>query len=62
MLREIRRLTDDYTAPGFACASYRALVASLKELAHDLHLHIHEENNLLHPRALALERRLTGAG
>jgi regulator of cell morphogenesis and NO signaling len=51
----IRRLTDGYRPPGDACETYRALLAGLKELEADLHLHIHLENNVLFPRAAALE-------
>ena len=54
-LRLLRRLTDGYRPPGDACEAYRALLSGLKELEADLHLHIHLENNVLFPRAAALE-------
>ncbi len=54
MLRDLRSITSDYTAPADGCASFTALYARLQELEHDLHEHIHLENNILFPRALAL--------
>jgi regulator of cell morphogenesis and NO signaling len=60
-LAELRRLNDDYTPPADGCASYAALLTGLADLERDLHEHIHKENNLLHPRALALEASLCDA-
>jgi len=54
-LERIRLLNDDFTPPPDACNSYRAMLAGLDELEHDVHRHIHKENNILFPRALALE-------
>ncbi len=54
-LRQLRSLTSDYKAPEDACTSFRALYTGLLELEADLHQHIHMENNILHPRAVALE-------
>lgn len=56
-LREMRSLTSGYQAPPHACNTFRALYAGLAELEKDLHLHIHLENNILFPRALAAEGR-----
>lgn len=53
-LRQIRELTSAYTPPADACNTYRALLDGLRELEADLHEHIHLENNILFPRALAL--------
>ena len=36
----------------------RALLAGLAGLELDLHEHVHKENNVLFPRALALEAQL----
>jgi regulator of cell morphogenesis and NO signaling len=52
-LAQIRAITRDYTVPEYACVTYRAMLAGLKELEQDLHLHIHLENNILFPRALS---------
>jgi regulator of cell morphogenesis and NO signaling len=56
-LAEIRAITRDFEIPDYACVTYRALIEGLKELEQDLHLHIHLENNVLFPRAIALEGR-----
>lgn len=55
MLAEIRRLSDDYTTPVGACPTYHAYYDGLKEFEQDLHQHIHLENNVLFPRAIAME-------
>ncbi|MBU2500820.1 iron-sulfur cluster repair di-iron protein [bacterium] len=52
-LRRMRELTDDYTVPAEACNTWRALWHGLAALEKDLHQHIHLENNILFPRALA---------
>ncbi len=58
LLRDLRRASGDFTVPDDGCASYRALYQALAEFEADLHQHIHLENNLLFPAALALEERL----
>jgi len=55
-LETLRRLTDGFTPPDWACNTYRAMLDGLRELEADLHQHIHEENNILFPRALEKER------
>ena len=57
-LRRLRELTGGYEAPADGCTTYRALMADLAEMESDLHLHIHKENNILHPRARRLEEDL----
>ena len=52
-LRRLRELTDDYTVPEGACTTWRALWFGLETLESSLHEHIHLENNILFPRALA---------
>jgi len=56
-LAELRRLTNDYAYPPYACGTVRALYDGLKAVEADLHVHIHLENNILFPRAIALEQR-----
>ena len=56
-LEEIRELTSGYNPPAYACATVRALYDGLEALEKDLHVHIHLENNILFPRAIALEKR-----
>ena len=60
-LQRIRELTSNYRAPDDGCASFTALYDGLSCLESDLHLHIHKENNILFPRAAALESALMAA-
>ena len=55
LLAELRTLTDGYTAPEWACGTFRALYNGLAELEAAMHVHVHLENNILFPRALGLE-------
>ncbi|HOB73027.1 MAG TPA: iron-sulfur cluster repair di-iron protein [Phycisphaerae bacterium] len=57
-LARMRGLTRDYTPTPEACNSYRAMLDGLAVLEKDMHQHIHKENNILFPRASALEARL----
>ncbi len=52
-LRKLSELTDAYTVPEGACNTWRALWHGLAALETSLHEHIHLENNILFPRALA---------
>lgn len=52
---KIASLTNNYTPPADACNTYRVTFAMLEEFEQDLHKHIHLENNILFPRAVALE-------
>lgn len=54
--RKIAQLTNDYTAPDDACTTYKVTFSMLKEFEADLHKHIHLENNILFPSAVALEK------
>lgn len=58
VFKEIARLTNNYTPPKEACNTFKALYAKLDEFEQDLHKHIHLENNILHPKAIALEKEL----
>jgi regulator of cell morphogenesis and NO signaling len=55
-LRALRTASNGYMAPADACASYRALYEGLAGFEADLHQHIHLENNILFPRAIAMEQ------
>jgi regulator of cell morphogenesis and NO signaling len=55
-LQQIRRSSNDYTAPADGCITYQTLYRALAELEADLHQHIHLENNILFPRALNMEQ------
>lgn len=52
-LADFRELTDGYAPPEWACNTFRALYDGLARLERDTHRHIHKENNVLFPRALA---------
>ena len=53
-LGRMRELTDGYDLEQAMCNTHRATLDGLRELELDLHQHIHEENNVLFPRALAV--------
>ena len=52
-LKRLRELTNDYDVPAEACNTWRALWCGFAALEESLHQHIHLENNILFPRALA---------
>ncbi|MBL0910933.1 MAG: iron-sulfur cluster repair di-iron protein [Bacteroidia bacterium] len=54
--RAIAGLSNGYTPPADACATYRATLALLQEFEADLYRHIHLENNILFPKALKMEK------
>ena len=54
--RKIAELTNNYTPPADACNTYKVTFAMLDEFEKDLHTHIHIENNIMFPRAMALEK------
>jgi regulator of cell morphogenesis and NO signaling len=56
-LRALRSVTTDYRVPEDACISYHTLYAALEAFDADLHQHIHLENNILFPRAVAMEAK-----
>lgn len=56
--RKIAKLSGDYTPPDDACNTYRVTYSLLQEFEGDLHRHIHLENNILFPKAEALEKKL----
>jgi regulator of cell morphogenesis and NO signaling len=54
-LERLQEFTNDFTPPEWACNTYRAMLEGLVALERDLHQHIHKENNVLFPRAQAME-------
>jgi regulator of cell morphogenesis and NO signaling len=56
--RKIAALSDNYTVPADGCNTYKVTFGLLKEFEDDLHLHIHLENNIMFPKAIALEKLL----
>jgi regulator of cell morphogenesis and NO signaling len=57
----IRSLTANYTPPDDACTTYRVSFRELQLFEEDLHRHVHLENNILFPKAIALERELAAS-
>lgn len=53
----LRAATDGFTPPERACTTWRVLLDSLGAFERDMHEHVHKENNVLFPRALALEKQ-----
>jgi len=56
ILAKMRALSNGYQPPERACPTFHALYAALEEFERDLHWHVHLENNILFPRAIAAER------
>ncbi|UMY66563.1 MULTISPECIES: DUF542 domain-containing protein [unclassified Flavobacterium] len=59
--RYIARLTDHYMPPIDDCPLFRAAYTMLERFEQDLDEHIHLENNVLFPRARALEAQMLRA-
>lgn len=59
-LAQMCQLSNGFVPPADACNTLRAWLDGLSELEADLHQHIHEENNILFPKAQALEAKLAG--
>jgi|SRR5688572_15333750 len=49
----LRLLTDGFALASAICNTHRALLDGLARFETDLHRHVHKENNVLFPRALA---------
>ena len=58
MMTAINHLSGCYTPPKNACGTFKVLYQELKEFEQDLHVHVHLENNILFPKAIALEKQL----
>lgn len=55
----LRILCDGYDHQTAMCNTHRALLEELEAFEHDLHRHVHEENNVLLPAARAGQRPAT---
>jgi regulator of cell morphogenesis and NO signaling len=53
-LEKFRALTDHFAPPDWACNTFRALYDGLAQLERNMHQHVHKENNVLFPKALAV--------
>ena len=58
ILKEIRKITLDYTIPQDVCNTFKFTYTKLGEMENDLFQHIHLENNILFPR-LGREKALS---
>lgn len=47
LMKAIRKASDNYTVPEYACPTYRATYQRLREFDDDLMIHVHLENNVL---------------
>ena len=56
---KIAELTNNYTPPADGCSTYKVTFAMLQEFEQDLHKHIHLENNILFPSALAMQDKFS---
>lgn len=61
LLRKMKELTHNYTLPKNASATFKTVYEYLKAFDMDMHKHIHLENNILFPKAVALEKTLDKA-
>ena len=59
--RKIAELSNNYNPPNDACTTYKVAFEMLQEFEEDLHAHIHLENNILFPKAIAAEASLVRA-
>ncbi|MCZ0703708.1 regulator of cell morphogenesis and NO signaling [Natronobacillus azotifigens] len=53
LLKELREVTNNFTPPANACGTYRLVYQRLEDLESNMFQHIHLENNILFPRAVA---------
>ena len=58
IVAQIRELTSGFEPPEWGCPRNNAFHASLAAFEKDLRQHVHVENDLLFPRAIALEAEL----
>ncbi len=58
LLSRIRELTHAFQPPPHACTTFRLCYQELEKFEADLHRHVHLENYILFPRAVALEAAL----
>ncbi|HET9056500.1 MAG TPA: iron-sulfur cluster repair di-iron protein [Chitinophagaceae bacterium] len=59
IFKEISELTNNYNPPEWACNTFKAFYDKLSEFEEDLHIHVHLENNILFPKAKAIEKKLS---
>ncbi|MCC6455745.1 MAG: iron-sulfur cluster repair di-iron protein [Caldilineaceae bacterium] len=58
-LAELEQLTNGFTPPADACYTFQTLYAYLDEFQKETKEHVHLENNILFPKAIALEKEMS---
>jgi regulator of cell morphogenesis and NO signaling len=58
IMHRMREITNNYTPPENACLSHKVTFLKLKEVDNDFSQHLHLENNILFPKAIAMEKEL----
>jgi regulator of cell morphogenesis and NO signaling len=53
---KINFITSDYSVPHDGCNTYNVTLRLLRQFEDDLHTHVHLENNILYPKALAITK------
>ena len=62
IIEELRRLTDEFEPPGWACGTHVAFYGGLPAFEADFRQHVHLENDVLFPRAIEMENALLRKG
>lgn len=57
-LFDLKGMTDDFRVPEEGCISFKELYDGLRDMQANTFEHVHLENNVLFPRALALEQTI----
>ncbi|HZF64777.1 MAG TPA: iron-sulfur cluster repair di-iron protein [Chitinophagaceae bacterium] len=58
LIELIREKTNNYTPPAGACTTHTVTLSALKTFEADLHQHVHLENNILFPKAMAMRLQI----
>jgi regulator of cell morphogenesis and NO signaling len=61
LLESMREATGGFAPPAGACPTLTGLYHGLDAFERDLHRHVHLENNLLFPQAIAMEQAVRAA-
>ncbi len=56
IIKELRKITDDFTAPSDGCETYDLTYKLLEDVESDLFQHIHLENNVMFPKLASLRK------
>lgn len=62
LLAELRQLTDNFTPPAWGCSMFVDIYSSLRAFAGSLDEHMRLEEEVLFPRAIAMETKLMSGG